>query len=191
MSSCRSHIKRLPLTDARLSPCRVTETGEWSEAEESHGEVAVHTSRGNGSGASSSGPGVALGRSGLGGSTPADKGHGGGSSKKQVGGMGGPNVALFAAVRKGSVKEVDAALVGVKKGGTVDARTPVGCTALHLAVWRNHIPIIHRLLVAGADPDTRVTAQCITTGFRDGSSRRGSTGGLVPLGTLLRFVGER
>lgn len=57
----------------------------------------------------------------------------------------------------GSVADVDSALVLLKKtGGNINSRNAFGLTALHIATWRNHIPIIKRLLAAGADPNARV-----------------------------------
>lgn len=132
--------------------------------------------------------------------------------------------AVFAAVRKGSVRDLDAAIAALKRGGSgtpsygasnptgngnssgsslnfgpgtggshtgnqtsssgcqggsaaasagvlllgagagagsstasaVDMRNPLGVTPLHVAVWRNHLPCVQRLLDAGADPDIRV-----------------------------------
>ncbi|AQK55127.1 ankyrin repeat family protein / regulator of chromosome condensation (RCC1) family protein [Zea mays] len=40
-------------------------------------------------------------------------------------------------------------------GGNIDGRNAFGLSALHLATWRNHLPIVRRLLDAGADPDAR------------------------------------
>ncbi|XP_020579736.1 uncharacterized protein LOC110024230 isoform X2 [Phalaenopsis equestris] len=63
---------------------------------------------------------------------------------------------LWLASRHGSVAEVDAALLALKKnGGNVDLRNASGVTPLHIAIWRNHVPIVKRLLAAGADPDAR------------------------------------
>uniref|UniRef100_A0A804NV90 Uncharacterized protein n=1 Tax=Zea mays TaxID=4577 RepID=A0A804NV90_MAIZE len=42
-----------------------------------------------------------------------------------------------------------------KSGGNIDGRNAFGLSALHLATWRNHLPIVRRLLDAGADPDAR------------------------------------
>lgn len=67
-----------------------------------------------------------------------------------------PAKDLWAAVRNGSPGDVDAALVVLKKNnGNIDARSSFGSTALHLAVWKNHIPIVRRLLAGGANPDIR------------------------------------
>lgn len=64
---------------------------------------------------------------------------------------------LWLAVQGGSVVDVDSALVLLKKnGGNINSRNAFGLTALHIATWRNHIPIIKRLLAAGADPNARV-----------------------------------
>lgn len=53
--------------------------------------------------------------------------------------------------------DVDSALVLLKKnGGNINSRNTFGLTPLHIATWRNHIPIIKRLLAAGADPNARV-----------------------------------
>lgn len=59
--------------------------------------------------------------------------------------------------RQGSLSELDSALSLLKKtGGNVDQRNAFGLTPLHIATWRNHVPIVKRLLAAGADPDARV-----------------------------------
>ncbi|KAK5772905.1 hypothetical protein PVK06_049207 [Gossypium arboreum] len=42
-----------------------------------------------------------------------------------------------------------------KTGGTVNCRNRFGLTPLHIATWRNHLPIIQRLVAAGADPDAK------------------------------------
>lgn len=44
-----------------------------------------------------------------------------------------------------------------KNGGDIDSRNTFGLTALHIAIWRNHLPIVKRLLAAGANPDVRVS----------------------------------
>ncbi|KAI5065917.1 hypothetical protein GOP47_0018541 [Adiantum capillus-veneris] len=63
---------------------------------------------------------------------------------------------LWAAVRNGSPGDVECALVALKKSnGNIDARNSFGSTALHIAVWRNHIPIVRRLLTAGSNMDIR------------------------------------
>ncbi|KAL4355352.1 hypothetical protein GQ457_06G017050 [Hibiscus cannabinus] len=63
---------------------------------------------------------------------------------------------LWLAVREGSLPDVDSALVLLKKNGSnINSRNTFGLTPLHLATWRNNIPIIRRLLAAGADPDAR------------------------------------
>lgn len=78
--------------------------------------------------------------------TPGRKSSTSGSSKD-----------LWLAVHGGSVVDVDSALVLLKKnGGNINSRNVFGLTALHIATWRNHIPIIKRLLAAGADPNVRV-----------------------------------
>lgn len=67
-----------------------------------------------------------------------------------------PAKDLWAAVRNGTPSDVDGALVVLKRNnGNIDARNSFGSTALHIAVWRNHIPIVRRLLAAGADVDVR------------------------------------
>ncbi|KAI3793689.1 hypothetical protein L1987_36309 [Smallanthus sonchifolius] len=68
----------------------------------------------------------------------------------------GPSKDLCLAVQSGCVVDVDSALVLLKKnGGNINSRNAFGLTALHIATWRNHIPIIKRLLAAGADPNAR------------------------------------
>ncbi|XP_020677080.1 uncharacterized protein LOC110095763 isoform X1 [Dendrobium catenatum] len=63
---------------------------------------------------------------------------------------------LWSASRDGSVTELDSALLALKRnGGNVDSRNASGVTPLHIAIWRNHLPIVKRLLAAGADPDAR------------------------------------
>ncbi|MFQ6650779.1 hypothetical protein Gotur_022854 [Gossypium turneri] len=63
---------------------------------------------------------------------------------------------LWLAVREGSLPDVDSALTLLKKtAGTVNCRNRFGLTPLHIATWRNHLPIIQRLLAAGADPDAK------------------------------------
>nr|KJB82408.1 hypothetical protein B456_013G194200 [Gossypium raimondii] len=63
---------------------------------------------------------------------------------------------LWLAVREGSLPDVDSALTLLKKtAGTVNCRYRFGLTPLHIVTWRNHLPIIQRLLAAGADPDAK------------------------------------
>ncbi|KAF5725733.1 hypothetical protein HS088_TW23G00460 [Tripterygium wilfordii] len=63
---------------------------------------------------------------------------------------------LCIVVREGSLSDVDSALALLKKnGGNINSRNIFGLTPLHIAIWRNHIPIVRRLLAAGADPDAR------------------------------------
>uniref|UniRef100_A0A5B6ZHI1 Uncharacterized protein n=1 Tax=Davidia involucrata TaxID=16924 RepID=A0A5B6ZHI1_DAVIN len=63
---------------------------------------------------------------------------------------------LWLVVREGSVTDVDLALALLKKnGGNINSRNTFGLTPLHIATWRNHIPIVRRLLAAGADPNAR------------------------------------
>jgi ankyrin repeat protein len=70
---------------------------------------------------------------------------------------GGSQKDLWHVVREGSLADVDLTLALHKKnGGNINARNVFGLTPLHIATWRNHIPIVKRLLVAGADPDARV-----------------------------------
>nr|CAB3452005.1 unnamed protein product [Digitaria exilis] len=58
--------------------------------------------------------------------------------------------------KQGSIAEVESALALLKKsGGNIDGRNAFGLSALHLATWRNHLPIVRRILDAGADPDAR------------------------------------
>ncbi|KDP39680.1 hypothetical protein JCGZ_02700 [Jatropha curcas] len=69
---------------------------------------------------------------------------------------GGSYKDLWLVVREGSLADVDSALALLKKnGGNINSRNMFGLTPLHIATWRNHIPIVRRLLVAGADPDAR------------------------------------
>ncbi|OVA00878.1 Regulator of chromosome condensation [Macleaya cordata] len=69
---------------------------------------------------------------------------------------GGSQKDLWFVMRQGSLHEVDSALSLLKKnGGNIDTRNMFGLTPLHIATWRNHIPIVRRLLAAGADPDAR------------------------------------
>ena len=64
---------------------------------------------------------------------------------------------LWLVAREGSLSDVDLALAWLKKsGGNVNARNSFGLTPLHIATWRNHVPIVRRLLAAGADPNARV-----------------------------------
>lgn len=64
---------------------------------------------------------------------------------------------LWLVVREGSLSDVESALVSLKKnGGNINSRNMFGLTPLHIAIWRNHIPIVRRLIAAGADPDARV-----------------------------------
>ncbi|KAK2362093.1 ultraviolet-B receptor UVR8 [Trifolium repens] len=63
---------------------------------------------------------------------------------------------LWLVVREGSLNDVESALTSLKKsGGNINVRNTFGLTPLHVAAWRNHIPIVRRLLAAGADPDAR------------------------------------
>lgn len=63
---------------------------------------------------------------------------------------------LWLLVRLGTVSEVESALLFLKKnGGNINARNSFGLTPLHIAAWRNHIPIVRRLIAAGADPNAR------------------------------------
>lgn len=67
------------------------------------------------------------------------------------------NKDLWLVVRDGSVSDVDSALSLLKKsGGNINARNSFGLTPLHIATWRNHAPVVRRLLEAGADPNARV-----------------------------------
>lgn len=60
-------------------------------------------------------------------------------------------------VREGSLNDVELALALLKKNGVnINSRNTFGLTPLHIATWRNHIPILRRLLAAGADSDARV-----------------------------------
>lgn len=69
----------------------------------------------------------------------------------------GTHKDLWLVVREGSLADVDLALALLKKnGGNINSRNGFGLTPLHIATWRNHVPIVRRLLAAGADPDARV-----------------------------------
>lgn len=64
---------------------------------------------------------------------------------------------LWFIAQHGSIAELDSALLMLKKnGGNIDSKNIFGLTPLHIATWRNHLPIVRRLLAAGADPDARV-----------------------------------
>lgn len=64
---------------------------------------------------------------------------------------------LWLVVREGSLNDVELALALLKKsGGNINLRNAFGLTPLHIATWRNQVPIVRRLLAAGADPDARV-----------------------------------
>lgn len=70
----------------------------------------------------------------------------------------GSHKDLWFVVREGSVSDVESALTLLKKnGGNINSRNMFGSTPLHVATWRNHIPIVKRLLAAGADPNARVS----------------------------------
>ncbi|KAF3676177.1 C2 domain-containing family protein [Capsicum annuum] len=61
---------------------------------------------------------------------------------------------LWAAVQDGSVADGDSSLAFHRNnGGNINFRNSLGLTPLHIAIWRNHIPIVKRLLAAGADPN--------------------------------------
>ncbi|ESQ49713.1 hypothetical protein EUTSA_v10019953mg [Eutrema salsugineum] len=70
--------------------------------------------------------------------------------------LSGSKKDLWFAIREGSLVDVESALNILKKsGGNINLRNAYGLTPLHIAIWRNHIPIVRRLLAAGADPDAR------------------------------------
>lgn len=65
---------------------------------------------------------------------------------------------LWVISKQGTVAELDSALLLLKKnGGNIDSRNAFGLTPLQIATWRNHVPIVKRLLAAGADPNARVS----------------------------------
>lgn len=69
---------------------------------------------------------------------------------------GGVQKDLCLAVREGSLADVESALALLKKnGGNINSRNIFGLTPLHIAIWRNQVPVVRRLLAAGADPDAR------------------------------------
>ncbi|KAL6559063.1 hypothetical protein OROHE_006432 [Orobanche hederae] len=66
------------------------------------------------------------------------------------------NKDLWLVTREGSVADVELALSMLKKsGGNIDERNKFGLAPLHIATWRNHVPVVRRLLEAGADPNAR------------------------------------
>jgi inhibitor of Bruton tyrosine kinase len=68
---------------------------------------------------------------------------------------------LWLATKQGSLSEFESTLAAFKKCGVnIDARNAFGLTPLHIATWRNHLPIVRRLLEAGADPNARVVYTC-------------------------------
>ncbi|KAF5471959.1 hypothetical protein F2P56_008716 [Juglans regia] len=70
--------------------------------------------------------------------------------------LSGSQRDLWLVVQEGSLADVDLALALLKKnGGNINLRNVFGLTPLHIATWRNHIPIVRRLLAVGADPDAR------------------------------------
>ncbi|CAN7107912.1 unnamed protein product [Brassica rapa subsp. narinosa] len=70
--------------------------------------------------------------------------------------LSGAKKDLWVAIREGSLVDVESALNVLKKsGGILNLRNACGLTPLHVAIWRNHIPIVRRLLAAGSDPDAR------------------------------------
>lgn len=77
------------------------------------------------------------------------------SSRKFLSNSSHKNLWLIAG--EGSLTDIDLSLALLKKnGGNINSRNVFGVTPLHIATWRNHIPIVSRLLAAGADPDARV-----------------------------------
>ncbi|KAE8727751.1 hypothetical protein F3Y22_tig00005377pilonHSYRG00083 [Hibiscus syriacus] len=74
----------------------------------------------------------------------------------QKGSSGASYKDLWHAVVEGSFPDVDFALALLKKNGSnINSRNSLGLTPLHIATWRNNIPIIRRLLASDADPDAR------------------------------------
>ncbi|KAF4368552.1 hypothetical protein F8388_018676 [Cannabis sativa] len=78
---------------------------------------------------------------------------------------------IWHAVEEGSLADVDTALALMKKNGVnINARSVFGLTPLHIATWRNHIPIVKRLLAAGADSDARISFALVKDGESGWSS---------------------
>lgn len=70
--------------------------------------------------------------------------------------LGGTQKDIWLIVREGCLADVELALAQLKKnGGNINSRNAFGLTLLHIATRRNHIPVVRRLLAAGADPDAR------------------------------------
>ncbi|KAL6508950.1 hypothetical protein OROHE_021509 [Orobanche hederae] len=62
------------------------------------------------------------------------------------------NKDLWLVTREGSVADVELALSTLKKsGGNIDEKNKFGLAPLHIAAWRNHVPVVRRLLEAGAN----------------------------------------
>ena len=79
------------------------------------------------------------------------------SNQESKKGSPGTSGSLFAAVHNGALREVKASLLMLKgEGIQVDGKNFFGTTALHLAVWKNNIPMVQMLLEAGADPEIKV-----------------------------------
>ncbi|KAG6489223.1 hypothetical protein ZIOFF_050485 [Zingiber officinale] len=66
------------------------------------------------------------------------------------------DIRLVYRIWRGSVAELDSGLQLLKKNaGNVDTRNAFGLTPLHIATWRNHVPMVKKLLAAGAHPDAK------------------------------------
>lgn len=61
-------------------------------------------------------------------------------------------------VKKGFLADVESTLTQLKQnGGNINSRDEFDLPPLHIATWRNHLPIARGLITAGADPNARVS----------------------------------